>query len=254
MSGPSYPGPLGAAVTRLTPLMGNILVGAAPSGPGLDPVAEHHVHEYLVTVTDEATAEVGDYGSALARLGVLQARADEIHALSSGDPERTAVALLRDGLSRAVQLEPVLPPLTKLDSHVDNQGNQERCLEASFAGLLTLLDLLSDAPGETGGSLLDETLVLSMSEMGRAPVVNGSGGKDHWPYTSAMLVGGGLSGGRVLGGTDESQVGRLVDLSTGAPLDGGESLSSAAFLAGVLGLLGADLSPWVPGVTPLSAL
>jgi hypothetical protein len=73
--------------------------------------------------------------------------------------------------------------------------------------LLTLLDLLADAPGETGGSLLDETLVLSLSEMGRAPVINGSGGKDHWPYTSALLVGGGLSGGRVLGGTDESQVG-----------------------------------------------
>ena len=45
-----------------------------------------------------------------------------------------------------------------------------------------------------------------------------------------------------------------VDLATGAPSDGGERLSSASLLAGVLGLLGAELSPWVPGVEPLSAL
>jgi hypothetical protein len=51
--------------------------------------------------------------------------------------------------------------------------------------------------------LLDSTLVVGVSEFGRTPKVNGSGGRDHWPdcYT-AVLAGGGVAGGAVYGASD----------------------------------------------------
>jgi hypothetical protein len=51
--------------------------------------------------------------------------------------------------------------------------------------------------------LLDETLVVLMSEMGRTPRVNGAGGRDHWTYCySVLLAGGGIRGGTVYGASD----------------------------------------------------
>jgi len=62
---------------------------------------------------------------------------------------------------------------------------------------------LEALPAPEGGSLLDQTTVLVMSEMGRTPIHNAAIGKDHWPVTSAMLVGAGVAGGRVVGATDD---------------------------------------------------
>src|SRR5207237_6377721 len=51
--------------------------------------------------------------------------------------------------------------------------------------------------------LLDETLVVVMSEMGRTPKINGSAGRDHWTYCySVFLAGGGIRGGTVHGASD----------------------------------------------------
>jgi Protein of unknown function (DUF1501) len=61
----------------------------------------------------------------------------------------------------------------------------------------TLLDDL-----QTRG-LLDETLVVVMSEMGRTPRVNGAAGRDHWTYCYGMwLAGAGIRGGTVVGESD----------------------------------------------------
>ncbi len=51
--------------------------------------------------------------------------------------------------------------------------------------------------------LLDETLVVVTSEMGRTPKVNGAGGRDHWTYCyGSMLAGAGIQGGAVVGASD----------------------------------------------------
>jgi hypothetical protein len=51
--------------------------------------------------------------------------------------------------------------------------------------------------------LLDETLVVIMSEMGRTPKINGNGGRDHWTYCySVVLAGAGIRGGTVYGASD----------------------------------------------------
>lgn len=51
--------------------------------------------------------------------------------------------------------------------------------------------------------LLDETLVIAMGEFGRTPKINTRGGRDHWPRVfSAVLAGGGVPGGQIIGASD----------------------------------------------------
>ena len=65
---------------------------------------------------------------------------------------------------------------------------------------LTYSTLLEDL--ESRG-LLDETLVVVMSEMGRTPQINGNGGRDHWTHCYGMwFAGGGIRGGSVVGESD----------------------------------------------------
>jgi uncharacterized protein (DUF1501 family) len=51
--------------------------------------------------------------------------------------------------------------------------------------------------------LLASTLVLMLGEFGRTPKINDKAGRDHWPdcYT-ALIAGGGVKGGRVIGTSD----------------------------------------------------
>jgi hypothetical protein len=69
-------------------------------------------------------------------------------------------------------------------------------LDRALAGLIADLD---------GRGLLDETLVLCLSEHGRTPKLQNvrGGGRDHWSRAySAVLAGGGVARGRVVGKTD----------------------------------------------------
>jgi hypothetical protein len=51
--------------------------------------------------------------------------------------------------------------------------------------------------------LLNETLVVTMGEMGRTPRVNAKGGRDHWTYCySVLLAGAGIKGGMTFGASD----------------------------------------------------
>jgi Protein of unknown function (DUF1501) len=51
--------------------------------------------------------------------------------------------------------------------------------------------------------LLTKTLVISMGEFGRTPVVNRDGGRDHYARVFSMaMAGGGVKGGQVIGASD----------------------------------------------------
>jgi uncharacterized protein (DUF1501 family) len=203
-----------------------------------------------------AQDRVVQYADGLRRLPTLQAWASGVTVPESPTQAQsfaTAAELLSTGLSRAVVLQGTVPMLTQWDSHQGNDRQQDPCFENAFAGLSALLDALAAATAPGGGSLLDRTTVLMLSEMGRTPVLNSSEGKDHWPWTSALLVGAGIAGGRVLGGTDAGMAGRGVDPDTGEPDDAGEPLTPAALAAGVLEAFDVDPEEEYPGVTPFRA-
>jgi uncharacterized protein (DUF1501 family) len=64
------------------------------------------------------------------------------------------------------------------------------------AGWAALLDDLKDR------GLLGRTLLVWMGEFGRTPKINGDNGRDHFPAAwTAVLAGGGIKGGQVVGKT-----------------------------------------------------
>jgi len=81
---------------------------------------------------------------------------------------------------------------------------------------------------ETRG-LLEDTLVVMVGEFGRSPNIGGNG-RDHWPACySAMLAGGGIRGGRVLGASDNK--GGYVKDRPVSPEDFGATLFHALGVA-----------------------
>ncbi len=72
-------------------------------------------------------------------------------------------------------------------------------------GLVSLMNDLASMPGKAPGkTLLDETLIVATSEFGRTPQMNAVGGRDHYsPVFTALLVGGGVKPGRIVGKSDE---------------------------------------------------
>jgi hypothetical protein len=66
---------------------------------------------------------------------------------------------------------------------------------------------------------LDSTLIVLFSDFGRTPKVNGGNGRDHWPTGGAMMIGGGIDGGRAFGATTDDTLSAvdLIDPATGHP-------------------------------------
>jgi hypothetical protein len=68
--------------------------------------------------------------------------------------------------------------------------------DTAFSALLTDLE----ARGQ-----LDSTLVVATGEFGRTPKLNSNGGRDHWAGCwTALVAGGGVKGGRVIGRSDRT--------------------------------------------------
>jgi uncharacterized protein (DUF1501 family) len=152
-----------------------------------------------------------------------------------------AVRALEQGLSCTALMQ-----TGNWDTHANNE-RQAMLHEGKFAALTTLIDTL-----ETRG-LLDETLVLVLSEMGRTPKLNADNGKDHWPVTSALMLGAGVRGGRALGGTSDALDALTLDPATGLPSASGEQVQASHLVAGILETLGVDPASYLPGTTPFRA-
>jgi hypothetical protein len=99
------------------------------------------------------------------------------------------------------------------DTHIDNFNKMQNSLvppmEQAFSALLEDL-------AQRG--LLDSTVVLWMGDFGRTPHINKDAGRDHWPSCfSAVLAGGGIKGGQVIGESDK--IGALPAAQPVTPAD-----------------------------------
>ena len=53
--------------------------------------------------------------------------------------------------------------------------------------------------------MIDDVTMVAWGEFGRTPKINSKGGRDHWPRVAmAMLAGGGMNVGQVIGATDRT--------------------------------------------------
>ena len=81
--------------------------------------------------------------------------------------------------------------------HGTNFENARDHLPIFDQGLSALLDDLKDR------GLDKDVTVIVWGEFGRTPVINKNGGRDHWPQVAcAMLAGGGMRTGQVIGSTN----------------------------------------------------
>jgi hypothetical protein len=117
------------------------------------------------------------------------------------------------------------------DTHTKNfailRDNKLPHLDQTYTALMEDLD---------ARGLLDETLVVTMSEMGRTPRVNGNGGRDHWTYCySVLFAGAGIRGGTIYGASD-AQAAYVKDLP----------VSTADLCATIYHCLGIDPEMTVP--------
>jgi uncharacterized protein (DUF1501 family) len=150
------------------------------------------------------------------------------------------VELALDALSGGVSQSIMINTRLGWDTH-DNNTDQAGLHETTFGGLTLLLDGLAARPGLTAGSnMLDDTVVVCFSEFSRTPKLNANAGKDHWPVTSAVVMGAGIKGGRSYGASTAGVEPDLVDFQTGARSATGRACMSSHFVAGVLKACGVD--------------
>lgn len=98
------------------------------------------------------------------------------------------------------------------DYHGNNFGNARNDLPLLDQGLSTLIQDLHDR------GMQNDVSVIVWGEFGRSPTINKDAGRDHWPRVScALLAGGGMKTGQVIGATD-----RLGGEPTERPVKFGE--------------------------------
>ena len=101
--------------------------------------------------------------------------------------------------------------------------------------LSALLDDLRDR------RLLETTIVLAVGEFGRMPKINNKAGREHWNHCySALIAGGGIRGGHVIGASDKRGE-HPVDRPT-TPADVGATILSRLGI-GAADLTGIGLTP-----------
>jgi hypothetical protein len=269
LGGPSFPGDLGVAVSR-TGASGQLealvsgrsrtyadIVTGGPNAP-----AESLLDRYLGR---RAAARAAGARSAMdaALAAQFAVAVDHAAALKDlqyimsftggadvADQVQVAVDALSLGVSRCVSLAST-GGVNGWDSHADNDNQQSPLWETLFSGVGQLLQALAATPGTSEATLADETVVVVLSEMGRTPQLNAFNGKDHWPYTSAMIIGPNLVGDRVIGGFDRSFYGKPIDTVSGDIFEGGSILSAESLGATLLAMADVDPLAYVDGVDPI---
>ncbi len=250
--GMSLPGPFSSRLVRIgaNGQLRTVLGTDAAYGPlafAPDPAQSAAVSDYRTARLDRlrsarggtlSAAKLDSLADAMARRPGLDAMATSLDLAALAGPSDGfdfQVALTTDLFRRDLCRVVTLASPEGWDTHTNNTVQSDN-LEVLFAGLLAFTDTL-----ESEG-MLDSTTIAVVSEMTRSPRQNAEGGKDHWPVASALLCGGGVAGGRVVGATDNGMEPKAVN---GAVPDYGN------MMAGFLELVGIDSEPWLPGVAPL---
>ncbi len=96
----------------------------------------------------------------------------------------------------------------QFDSHANNDKDQMKLIPEFLAGVAYIFRRAGEL------KIREQLIMVLQSEMGRTPNYNAGNGKDHWSIGSAMFLGRGIKGNRVIGATDEKQFTVPIDPKT----------------------------------------
>jgi len=219
----------------------------------LDALMEKRAAQWKAQHSGDAKAQTAaDFEESLLRANDLKAQRNTI-SFSTGqrlqDQASAAIDILSNDIARCVTLS----GNGSWDTHQRNQ-DQGPLFESLFTDLGMLMNRLQSTNSTKGNPLADDTIVVVISEMGRTPKLNGTGGRDHWPYTSAMLLGGGFTGDRVIGAYDDLYYGKGIHPATGELDPKSPILTAESFGATLLALADIDPADILPTATAITGI
>jgi hypothetical protein len=126
-----------------------------------------------------------------------------------------AIEAMRRNLVRCVSFG-----MGSLDTHAQNYRQHARSLQELFDAIATMIKICDEIPHPTrsASKLSDHLHILVISDFCRTPQINLSGGRDHYPNNSALIVSPRFARGQTFGKTDHEQ---LLPADSGFKLAGG---------------------------------
>jgi uncharacterized protein (DUF1501 family) len=140
------------------------------------------------------------------------------------------------------------------DTHHNNATEQSSNFESLFSALNSLLSSVNSG---SLSALSNNLTIVVKSELGRSPQLNSSlkKGKSHWPFTSTMLWGTGINGGKTFGETDNRLRGLPINPIFGEVNGTGAiPLEMKHIFAALYNLFGIPSTLLMPDTTPASML
>lgn len=248
LSGPVLPGPHSVLVSRAEGLLSEAVHGDVlelcdapveqPGAAARDAVSAHIAARAAELASASGHPVLEGVQAAVARARRLTGDKHLVKFTDSKkmrDRAEVALASLASGLCRCATVSTG----ADWDTHVDN-ARQSSLFEELFSDLDHLMERALSIPVQDGAPLAEELHVVVLSEMGRMPAYNGQLGRDHWPYTSALIIGPGVTGGRTIGGYSDLYNGIGADPASGEPDPSRPGVDAAALGATLLALGGAD--------------
>lgn len=170
-------------------------LGPLGNDPAVDAAIANQERAFRMQVAVPDVADISGESAAV----------QELYGLDSDDEHERTYArqclLARRLVERGVRFVQLTCPDTghdRWDQHSNlraGHADNARAVDRPIAALLQ--DLAA-----TG--LLDETLVVFLTEFGRTPMAQGTDGRDHNPFGfTVWFAGAGVAGGRVIGATDD---------------------------------------------------
>ncbi|MEE4317217.1 MAG: DUF1501 domain-containing protein [Erythrobacter sp.] len=223
-------------LNRLAGLLGEAHKGeapralaVAPSVPlalrGAAPVSSY-APSALPDASEDFMARVGALYEADSELAGLWSRALETRAMAGDDGLRN----LRDASANGALIASLMQgergariAMIEIDGW-DTHANQRGAFARQARGLDALLAAYKSGMGEAWRN----TMVLVATEFGRTARLNGTGGTDHGTASAAMILGGGVHGGRVIADWPGLAAGQLYEGRDLAPTTALESVLAGA--------------------------
>ena len=230
-------------------------ITALPAG------AESLADAFVAQRASGLSNDFGDeYRKALDRIDDLRSSDDLDLSNDEFGCERDIVAdcgaafdLFSSGLSRCAMLRYKGWCSEGWDTH-QNLDRQSQNFGDLFGYINEALADLSTRTSLSGSPLADEVTIVVFSEMGREPQLNPWAGRDHWTFTSCLLIGSGIQGGRTVGALDGFGQGQPVDLASGDVHSTGTALLPEHLGATLLALGDVDPGEMVGDVEPIGSV